>query len=641
MLAGLLLVGYVVAAMTAIRQKSMTFDELGHLTGGVSVWKTGDYRLFPQNGQLAQRWAALPLVIGGYGFPSLDQDAWRSSDLERIGYQFLYAIGNDHRALLWSARMAMIPVAALIGVLCYAWARRLFGAAGGVISLSAFALSPTMLAHGPLATSDVPAALFFTLSLGCFWQVLHRASAARLVGSGLVMGLLFVTKMSAVLMVPVALILVAVRVWDGRPFIWLRARSAVVSRERLPLTFAGLLVAHVVIVVAVIWAFYGFRYSTFHDGPAGGHQQFLGETIDTITGGVIARPLIRAARDLHTLPEAYLFGLAHVLDRSDRFIGFFNGDYRVGGWWSFFPFTWLVKSPLGWLALLALAAVSGLGRLYTLPRRRLWRVCYPLIPLVTFVAVYWCAAVTSNLNLGERHVLPSYPTLFILAGGAAAWLRSRMVVSAVAVAAALVTLSIECVSAWPHYLSFFNLLAGGPANGYRHLVDSSLDWGQDLPGLKQWLDQARREAPDVPVYLSYFGSGNPPTYGIDARQIYSYQDWRSAAPSYDLTEGIYCVSATMLQNVYTPAAGPWSQPYENAYQRLKREVAQGQITSREQTNEFEALRFGRLAAFLRQRQPDDQIGYSILIFRLSDGDVRQALEGPPAELLPQIGVEQR
>ena len=125
----------------------------------------------------------------------------------------------------------------------------------------------------------------------------------------------------------------------------------------------------------------------------------------------------------------------------------------------------------------------------------------------------------------------------------------------------------------PHYLAYFNVLAGGPESGYRHLVDSSLDWGQDLPGLKRWLEAAEgHSAAPAAVYLSYFGSGNPAVYGIDARQIYSYQDWRAAPPLYELTGGIYCVSATMLQSLYTRAPGPWAAPYERAYQ-----VARGEF----------------------------------------------------------------
>ena len=137
------------------------------------------------------------------------------------------------------------------------------------------------------------------------------------------------------------------------------------------------------------------------------------------------------------------------------------------------------------------------------------------------------------------------------------------------------------------------------------------------------------------------------------RQLYSYQDWRRERLLYALTGGIYCISATMLQSVYTRAPGPWAAPYEAAYQRARIDIerfgsrtGEAQVTSdrdraawRRLTSDFEQLRLARLSAYLRHREPDDQVGYSILIFRLTDREVQDALTGPPAELLPQPAIE--
>jgi len=656
-LIGALLSVYTLGAVSSVRQKSITFDELGHLTGGVSSWLTGDYRLFPQNGQFPQRWVALPLVVLGVRFPVRDQPAWWSSDLEAIGHQFLYEIGNDHEAVVWRARVMMIALGLLLGWLCYAWSRRLFGLSAGLVTLCIFGFSPSMLAHGPLATSDLAAALMFTAALGSLWLVLHRAGPLRTAGSALIMGLLFVTKMSAVLMAPVAVMLAVIRIWQGRPLVWLGRQPRVMSgRRRLLLACAAILLIHAVGVMVVIWASYGFRYATFQAAVPGRDRMFLGETIDTLAQHEHARVPIVLARDLRLLPEAYLFGLAHVLHRSGRFIGFLNGRYSIKGWWSFFPYCWLVKTPLAVFALLGLAGAAAWRYAHDSPhrRRRLQRAAYRLTPLFVFLAVYWAAAVTSSLNLGERHLLPTYPAAFILAGGAGYWLGRRHLLATTATVLLLLSLPIEASRIWPHYLAYFNVLAGGPSSGYRHLVDSSLDWGQDLPGLARWLRtaQSARTSPE-PVYLSYFGSGDPVHYRIDARQIYSYQDWRLERPLYALTGGIYCISATMLQNVYTRAPGPWAAAYEAAYQRRRIDIERSSFATGEElvpsdretstwrrlAGDFDQLRLARLSAYLRRREPDDQIGYSILIFRLTDREVQEALSGPPAELLSRPAVE--
>jgi len=648
-LIGTLLAVYALAAASSIRQKSITFDELAHLTGGFSSWTTRDYRLFPQNGQFAQRWAALPLVVFGFRFPTLDGPAWWSSDVEAVGHRFLYAIGNDHEALVWRARLMMIPLGMLLGWLCYAWSARLFGVSAGLVALVVFVFSPAMLAHGPLATSDLSAALLFTGALASLWRVLHRADPLRTAGSAVVMGLLFVTKMSALLMVPVAAILVAIRIWEARPFVWSgRPRRVLSGRRRLLRASMAILLVHVVGVIIVIWASYGFRYATFRIAVPGRDHMFIGETIDTLAEHDYVRIPIRLARDLRLLPEPYLFGLAHVLNRSGRFIGFLNGQYSRNGWWFFFPYCWLVKTPLAVFGLLGLAAAWR----YT-GRRRLSRTAYRLTPLFVFLAVYAAATVSSSLNLGERHLLPAYPAAFILAGGAGCWLGRKHLVAASVAALLLLSLPIEALRIWPHYLAYFNRLAGGPSSGYRHLVDSSLDWGQDLPGLERWLAKEADRIPPLPVYLSYFGSGDPAHYRVAARQLYSYQDWRRERPLYALRGGIYCMSATMLQTVYTRAAGRWAAPYEAAYQQKRIEIERSSVDRndtlvpsdgetaawRRLASDFDELRLARLSAYLRRRAPDDQIGYSILIFRLDGREVQEALTGPPAELLPRPEIK--
>jgi len=183
----------------------------------------------------------------------------------------------------------------------------------------------------------------------------------------------------------------------------------------------------------------------------------------------------------------------------------------------------------------------------------------------------------------------------------------------------MATALITAAWAWPNYLAYFNLAAGGSARGYRLLVDSSSDWGQELPALKRWLD---KHADPAPVYLSYFGIGSSEYYGVKAQPI----PHASKDKLTELKAGTYCISATMLQCVYITPMGKWCRQYEDDYQAGLKE------RSPEKMKLLEDLQFARLAAFLRHRKPDDQVNNSILIYRLTDQDLRAALEGPPAEL---------
>src|SRR3954464_11981622 len=130
-----LLAAYYVMAVAAAARKSMTFDEMAHLTGGYSYWALNDYRLHPENGNWPQRLGALPAIVGGAAFPRLDQPAWTRSDVYAIGDQFLYSSGNDADAMLSRARAVMALLGVALGALVYAWSRRLVSPAGAWVSL--------------------------------------------------------------------------------------------------------------------------------------------------------------------------------------------------------------------------------------------------------------------------------------------------------------------------------------------------------------------------------------------------------------------------------------------------------------------------------------------------------------------------
>ena len=157
---------YWLIAVTATLEKCTTFDEMPHLTGGYSYWKTGDYRLHPENGNLPQRWGALPLCWTQPAFPSTQSDPWRASDMWTIGYEFFYRMDHDVDAMLLQARAMMAFWGFAAALLVYAWSRSLFGPVGGFISLVCCVSCPTMLAHGPLVTSDVIVAFFFLAAAG-------------------------------------------------------------------------------------------------------------------------------------------------------------------------------------------------------------------------------------------------------------------------------------------------------------------------------------------------------------------------------------------------------------------------------------------------------------------------------------------
>jgi hypothetical protein len=643
---------YPALAVSAMATKSVAFDELAHLTAGYSYWTTGDFRLQPENGNLPQRWAGLGVLSARPVFPSTDQPAWWGSSVWELSEQFLFKLGNDADTLLFRGRLMVVALGACLGLLVWAWSRRLFGPGGAVVSLAAYAFSPTMLAHGSLATSDMAAALFFAASLLALWIVLHRVTPWTVLASCLAMAGLFLSKMSAVLIIPVGLLLVLLRLAAGRPLVVSAGRFTRVLTARRPqlLVLACLVAVHVLVVWVAIWAAFDFRYSAFRTSRPGRDTLFPKGWEYVLEAPGVASSAIRLARDHGLLPEAYLYGFAMTNRFSQERRSFLNGECGSRGWWTFFPYCLLVKTPLPEFGLLALAGAAGVAVLRSRrdgkppPRHYRATTLYDLTPLVVFLAVYWAAALASHLNIGHRHLLPTYPSMFVLAGGAAFWLRrpaERLLPVLTLVALAWVSLWT-----WPNYLAFFNVLAAGPAHGYEHLVDSSLDWGQDLRGLGDWLKERGLPTPDRPVYLSYFGTGSPEYYDIHATLLPCYFSRGKPDMPRPLTGGVYCISATMLQGVYLPTPAPWTRDNELLYQRLRTAVRDldkarpdpaggdsprrpNQQTRLQLVGLFEQVRFCRLCAFLRKRQPDGQLGHSILMYDLSAADVQRAVNGPP------------
>jgi hypothetical protein len=488
------------------------------------------------------------------------------------------------------------------------------------------------------------------------------------------------------------LMLVAVRLLNPAPLLVVLRRPHELSgrfRQLLAVFVAAL--GQILCVAVVIWASYGFRYTAFNPQRDDARHLQVPWHVMLRNSPPRRNALIQFARDYHLLPEGYIYGFSYTLLFAQKRNAFLNGAFSQRGWVSFFPYCLAVKTPLPVFVLLGLAVwacwvyryrPSSNEQRQVIAQR--WPRLYAACPLLVLFSVYWAFALATNLNIGHRHLLPTYPPLFILAGAAALWFdaapthsgkeakRNRgktvavpavgpniLLAMRILVAASLAVAVLEAIWIWPHYLAYFNVLAGGPRNGYRHLVDSSLDWGQDLPGLKRWLADHPDDSQDPQrVYLSYFGMARPDYYGIDAQRLLSFfPRWDPHVPT-PLTGGLYAISANMLNSVYmVNFPGRWNEDYEKRYQDLRPLISQYQQAIANPTlnlqlldpaspqvqdafKAYESLRFGRLMSYLRTREPDGQVGYSIMLYRLRDADVGQALDGPPPnELLAEPELE--
>jgi len=693
-----LLVVHVALALGSVRDMSTSCDEIAHLTAGYTKWRTGDFRMVPEHPPLAHLWSAIPLLFMDVKLPSLSLPSWWRSDQWGFGAAWFYEVGNDPQRLLFAGRSMIVLLSAALGLTVFIWSRRLFGSAGGLVSLGLYVFCPTMLANGSVVTTDMAAGLFFTLATMTAWSALHRISVGTVIGSGAALGGLFLAKMSAVLIVPVYLLMLAARIVSAATLpVQIGRRREL--RSRLSRLVAHLAVAGVqcLVIVAVVWIGHGLRYAAMRDAVAG--RDRLPMLVPTAPpeiddwGHLLERPglageVIALFRRARLLPEAYLYGFTYAFNMTRGRSAFLDGDRSVRGFYRFFPCSFLYKSTLPSLAVLAIAVV-GMVRRSPRPARAAAGAAekpsglYEWIPLLALLAVYGTTAICSSFNIGHRHILPVYPPLYVLAGAAAwGWKALGRAIRAGVIGLVLLH-AAACMSAFPYYLAYFNWIAGGPSRGHRHLVDSSLDWGQDLLRLSRWLKANKllaagkdKDGGASALYLSYMGTGSPEYYGIRARPLPTFPEIRHDEVPGPLTPGVYCISATNLQMVQILPASRWTRKQEELYQRCL-----GRIRSMQQANtdapdrpwqkgsgtaearilesenrvrpgdrplmprapeEAESsgipdytvacLRFGRLCAALRQREPDAHAGHSILVYHLSQADIDAALFGPPPEL---------
>ena len=611
-------------AVSAFMGESATFDEATYLVSGYSYWRWNDYRLDPDHPPLLKRWAALPLLVASPWMPPLDGaagagddtltgraalDLWASATmnsdiqwtfshlvlyglrdeaLRRCGVNHPFLVPgtaalsaedflNNADALLRAARLAMVVLGVLLGLLIFLWARDLFGPAGGLIALSLFCLDPNFIAHSGLVTTDVGVTLFMFGAVYFFWRTCRKWKLRDAALCALCFGLAVACKFSALLLLPMFVVLGLV--WAG------------VTPRRLRIA-AGLILACAMAAYALLWAAYGFRFSAARDPektarmetrraeeahaplppgytpghfpleaelrrgaatrsllplyPQGVPEDILQKALPNVPLPVSARLMLFAHRH-HLVPEAYLYGLAFIARFSQARSSFLLGEHSTRGWWYYFPVAFALKTPL--LTLLAIVFVL------VWMMRRGGKSRGHLLWLCTPVAIYLAVSMTRNLNIGHRHLLPIYPFLFVLCGGlGAVWERlpRRGLVAAAALAALAFNANVilwRPALVWPHYLAYFNELAGGPRDGYKCLVDSNLDWGQDLKGLKAWL--VRRGIRE-PIKLCYFGTADPRYYGIPHLNLsLAWFPFEPLVSGRDIpVSGYAAVSATNLQGAY-------------------------------------------------------------------------------------------
>jgi len=545
-----LLALFVVLVLTAGARKSETVDEGLFIAGGAVQAATGNPNFDLSHPPLL-RWvtgipvrfvarANIPEPVPFVPYGAMELAGLKLDHEFGYGQRFFYEAGNDPRRMLFWGRFPFAFIGALLGWMIFVSARRAYGAWPALGAVALYAFTPEVLAHAQWAHSDLASAATIFLVAIAFARALASLAWRDHLLLALAMGLAVATKLTALVLWPFLIIALALvhrgqwRALAGRTAVVLAVFSATIAVSYLP-------------------------------EPRLGTHAFVASDLEA-AGLTRWEPVLSRV----PLPDTFLKGALYTkLLTSRGQIGYFHGSTSIHGWWYYYPAAIFLKYPTTTLLL----AAAGLLLFLRAGHPLAVKVAFTIPPLVLLAA-----AMSQSVNIGVRSVLPIAPFLALWSGAALAavarnrWRTLAMVALALSV--------ISGAAAYPNFLTYFNPLMGGTRAADRWLVDSNLDWGQDLPALAAELERRGVEE----VRLAYFGLGRPEHYGIRAL------DPTVVAP------GWYAISRSYLSGWWPPG-----DPYR----------------------------------WLRGREPVAVPGGSIALFHVTDVP---AAESDPVEVLMRRGL---
>jgi hypothetical protein len=480
----------------SVRRETQTWDEANHIYAGYLSLTRRDYGLNPEHPPLVKLLATLPLLSAQLKVPEPEQRFFKEDAFLR-GKEFLYQ--NDPEKILARTRTSAALLALLTAIVVFFGTREMFGPAAAFVALTLLVFDPNFLAHGAFVTTDVGLSCFMFLSVYLFYRFVKSQSALRLLATGASVGLVLAVKHTGLLVLAILFLLALCEIILN---VFETNRKGV--RQHALQIFGSLLLI-TLLGVAVLWSFYGFRYTARPNGlemnpPLAGY----------VTGlkAYEAWPILTAAR-WHLLPESYLYGLADVKLTANFYTSYLLGKVYPHGVWFYFPVVFLIKSTIGVLALLVLTLIVIAMRRLRRPRE----ILFLLVPTIFYLLV----AIAVGMNIGVRHILVVYVFLYAVIGGAVWTLVQKNHKWIYVVGVLLLFHTLSSVRAFPNYIPYANELWGGPSQTYKYLTDSNSDWGQQLKSIKQYLDA--RGVKDC--WFEYFAAGvaEPGYYGIPCKLL--------------------------------------------------------------------------------------------------------------------------
>jgi hypothetical protein len=496
---------------------SATYDEVTYLRVAAHWWRTGDQSEITRMGSPLTFWKLQQVPI-----------LWL---LDRLGYgNWIDKPVSHQQELLPLARLGSAWIWLVAFVTTIYWSRYSYGPRAMTLAAWLYVLSPNLLAHGALATMELPLVAGSTIVFWLFWRFLQTNRPLWFWISAIVGGLAFSCKFTAILIPPIL-----TTVWWI--VCWKRAEPRVNAfAQRVVIMMTSFLLI-MLLSNAALTGFAHLPISKSH----GRHP-----TIENWFGSYIGDLLTHLYET--PIPQDWVGFATQLHHQASGGASYLFGERRTIGWWYYYLVAIAVKVPLTFWLLAAMRL--GLSKQ---SQPELLAKSYETMLPVVFLLYLGITAFGSSRNYGVRYLLPLAPLaiVWISALGeqyCALSLRTTILARS-AIIAGVAGYIIAVAGIHPYELTYFNALGGGPEGGRRILADSNLDWGQGLKSLAH-LQHDEPEFSNMTLY--YFGDTEPVHYGVSGSSyVINAIDNQTGLPALDSVKTRYLAVSASLQ------WGPW------------------------------------------------------------------------------------
>jgi 4-amino-4-deoxy-L-arabinose transferase-like glycosyltransferase len=562
---GVVFLTFLVATFSASTD-SITTDEVPHITAGYSYLTSQRMLLNLEHPPLAKVLSAIPLTTLHLNPPSLEESAQkvRSEGLPswmlqwEWGFPLLFDQDIGPQTTVFLARIPMVFILVLTAWFVFLLGKEIFGPKAGLVALLLFSFSPNFLAHGRLVTTDVGATFGFVSTIYFLYRYLMKGQKRRdLIWTGVFLGIANLLKFSGLFLYPIIGIL-AFFVFAKSRNLWPAFKEA--FKVSVPVFLLGFLVTisgYYLIFPKDVCC----RDSHLDSLLLSDYYRYVGEAVP-IADSLGARPILN-----------YLIGVEAVVARiAPGSPPFVLGNVSNSAWLYFFPLSFLFKEPLP-TVLGSLLALWFVLNTFLKKRNRI-----SVLVLIVPALIYSLSAVFSKFNLGIRHILPAFPFLYMLIGGAATYLISRYRRAVWVIVPLILWLVVGTLFSFPNYLAYFNEIQ--PLTGlekYEIFVDSNLEWGQNLIRLANFVE--KNEIKKIKVSA-----------------------WFGDAPT----------------KVYIPQSLEWGNGFDENVEWYAVGVSGFQFAKDQKGDPFLPLgQRGDPFFFLRDKDPIEIVGDGILVYRIT------------------------